>query len=142
MSPRTTASFHFAGGLVHRLGEAEVVGAGEELVAAVERARLQQLLGADHAERVEQLGADDVLAALAAVERQVGDARVVAAGEAGDERGVLVVGMRRRVHRAGGRPQPFEGLHEAGDAAAVDGTDLGGRDVTREERRQPRRRRP
>ena len=54
-------------GLVAPLREAEVERAREELLAAVQPARLQQLLGANHAERVEELGADDVLAAFAAM---------------------------------------------------------------------------
>src|SRR5690606_17435909 len=112
-------------GFLPRLREAVVERAREELLAAVERPRLQQLLGADDAERVEELGADEVLSTLAAVERQVGHARVVAAGDAGDERRVLVVGMRARVQGAGRRLEAFERLGEPGGAAVVDGAPPG-----------------
>ena len=70
----------------------------EELLSAVETASLQQFLGTDDAQRFEQLRADDVLAALAASQRKVRNTGVVTAGEAGEQTGILVVRMRRRVH--------------------------------------------
>jgi hypothetical protein len=69
-----------------RLRESEINRAREELVAAIEPARLQQLLGANDAKRIEQLAADDVLTALATGQRQIGDARVVAACRPRQER--------------------------------------------------------
>ena len=140
MSPRMRRLVPLGAGFADRLGEAEVERAGEELIAAVERPRLQQLLGANHAERVEQLGADDVLAALAAIERQIGHARVIAARQPRDQRRVLVVGMRAGVHRAGGRPQPLSSLDEPGRAAAVDGPDLRGRRSGEDDHGQQQRR--
>ena len=93
MSPSTSRSPHEAGGLLEGLREAVVERPREELLAAVERAGLQQLLGPDDAERLEQLRADHVLAAFAPVERQVRHARVVAPRHPRHERRVLVVGM-------------------------------------------------
>src|SRR5262245_65289297 len=53
------------------LREPEVECACEELFPAVQPARLQQFLRTNHAKRIEELCADDVLAALASVERQI-----------------------------------------------------------------------
>src|SRR5262245_18024285 len=66
-----------AGGFGAALGESEVAGAGEKLLGAVVSPRLQQLFGPDHPERIEQLGADDVLSSYAAGEREIGDLRMV-----------------------------------------------------------------
>jgi hypothetical protein len=52
--------------LVDAEGVAEIHGAGEVLVGAVEPVCREQLFGAQHRERFEQLGTDLVLAALAA----------------------------------------------------------------------------
>ena len=82
------------------LREAEVDGAGEELPAAVEAAGGQEFLGADHAQLLEELGADHVLATVAPREREIGRAVGAAAGEVGDELGVLIVGMRGHVQDA------------------------------------------
>ena len=112
------------GGFVAPLREAEVECAREELLAAVQTTGLQQLLGADDAERIEQLAADDVLPALAAIERQIRDARVIAAGCARQKRRVFIVGMRAGVQHAGRRLQSLQQLHQAGRAGVVDGTDL------------------
>jgi hypothetical protein len=113
--------------LVARFGEPVVERPREELLAAVEPPRLQQLLGADDSEGVEELGADDVLPALAAVQRQVGHARVVAARHAGDEARVFIVGMRAGVEHAGRGLQALEELHQAGRSDVIDRPDLGAR---------------
>ena len=89
-------------------------------------ARLQQLLGADDTERFEQLGADDVLAALTAIEREIRDARVVGARQRRNQRRILVVGVGAGVKGAGGGLEPAEQEREPGGAAVVDGTDLCG----------------
>ncbi len=52
-----------AGALFAALGKTEVVRAREQLFGAVESTRLQQLLAADDAEQIAELGADDVLPA-------------------------------------------------------------------------------
>ena len=90
------------------LREAEVDGAGEELPAAVEAAGGEELLGADHAQLLEKLGADDVLTAVAPRERQIGRAVAAAAGEVGDELGVLVVGVRGHVQDAPQLAEPAQ----------------------------------
>ena len=61
----------FAERLVERLREAEVERAREVLTAAIDAARREQLFGADHAEHFAELVADQVLAAVAARERQI-----------------------------------------------------------------------
>ena len=118
-----------------RLREAVVERAAEELFAAVEAPRLQQLLGADDAERVEELGADDVLPALAAIQRDVRDARVIAARRPRDERRILIVGVGAGVKHAGRRLQALQDLRQAGRAHVVHGTYL--RIADQHERRQP-----
>ncbi len=111
-------------GFFDRFCKSEVERRGEELVTAVERPRLQQLLGANHAERVEQLEADDVLSALAAIERQIRTARVIAARDAHNQRRVFVIRMRAGVHQARGGLQSLQHLDEPERAAAVDRTHL------------------
>jgi hypothetical protein len=83
-----------AQGLVERACVAEVVGAGEELAAAVHRARRQQLAAAQESQPHSELRTDEVLPALAAAEREIGRLAAHAARDEGDERGVLVVRMR------------------------------------------------
>ena len=90
------------------LREAEVDGAGEELPAAVEAAGGEELLGADHAQFLEDFGADHVLAAVAPREREVGRAVAAAAGEVGDELGVLVVGVGGHIEHAPQLAEPSQ----------------------------------
>ena len=78
--------------------EAEVDRAREVLLGAVELVRRQQLLGAQHRQRLEQLGADLVLPALAARRRDERRAEALAVREVRQHRVVLVVRMRRRHH--------------------------------------------
>ena len=80
-------------GLVNGLGEAEIVGAGEVLASAIEPARRQQLLGPDQAQRLAQLGADQVLAALAPVQREVRGFGSSPPHQDGEQLGILVIRM-------------------------------------------------
>src|SRR4051812_47797865 len=57
--------------LVERLGETEVEGAREVLATAVDTTSCKQLFGSDHAQDFAELVADEVLAAVAAGERQI-----------------------------------------------------------------------
>ena len=82
------------------LREAEVDGAREELLRAVDAPRGEQLLRADDAEELALLVADQVLSAVAAREREVAGAIQPLVAEVGEQRGVLVVGMRGDVERA------------------------------------------
>src|SRR6266513_3841613 len=61
--------------LLDRLGKAEIVRAREELTRAVELPGGEQLFGSDDAELGTKLGADQVLAAFPARQRQVGGLR-------------------------------------------------------------------
>ena len=58
-------------GLVNGLGVAEVIGAGEVLAGAIQPPGGEQLLGPEQAQALTQLGADEVLASLTPVERQI-----------------------------------------------------------------------
>ncbi len=62
-------------GFVHRLGKTEIIGPGEVLAGAIQTPRGQQLLGPQQAQGLSQLWADEILAALAPVERQIGSLR-------------------------------------------------------------------
>ena len=107
-----------------RLGEAVVEGVAEVLLRAIEAPRLQQLLGANDAERVEQFRADDVLAAFAAVQRNVGHTCMIAARCSRDERRVLVIRMRARMQHARRRLQPLQHLRQATCPRVVNRPDL------------------
>ena len=83
---------------------AEIHGAREELLGAIDAVRGQQLLGAQHAERLEDLGADLVLSAVAARGRRQHDSQPLALALHRQQRVVFVVWMRGDVHhRADGR---------------------------------------
>ena len=107
-------------GLGQRFREAVVECAREELLAAVEPPRLQQFLGANDTKRVEQLRPDDVLPALAACQRQIRDARVVASCRPRHERRVFIIGMGARVEDARGRLQASEEIGQPGRSEVVD----------------------
>src|SRR5438105_2505 len=76
------------------LREAEVVGPGEELACAVEAAGGEQLFGTDDPQLRAELRTDEILATLAAGERQVGGLHAHPARENRQELRVLVVGVR------------------------------------------------
>jgi hypothetical protein len=80
-------------GLVQRLGEAEVVGAGEVLPSAIQAPGRQQLLGAHQAQRLAQLGADEVLSAFTSVEAEIRRLGAHPPDQDGEQLGVLVVGV-------------------------------------------------
>ena len=80
--------------LVGRLRESEVVRAREELSRPVQLAGGEQLFGADDAELGAELGADQVLAALPARQREICRLGAHAARQQHQELGVFVVGVR------------------------------------------------
>ena len=91
--------------LVETLGESVIDHRAEVLpIDAVVPVRDQQFLGPDQPEAIEQLGADRVVAGLAARQREQRDSRALAAAQHRQHAAMLVVGMRGGVHRAGGRP--------------------------------------
>ncbi len=75
------------------LGKAEIAGAGEELLRAVHAPGGEEFLCANDAQRITDLRADKILAALATRERKVGRADAATLGEVGEKLGVLVVGV-------------------------------------------------
>jgi hypothetical protein len=77
---------------------AEVHRAGEELFRAVEPVRRGQFLRTQDAERLEDLGTDLVLPPVAARGRHQHRAHPLAQAQLGQQRVVLVVRMRRRLH--------------------------------------------
>ena len=94
--------------------EAEVDRAREVLLGAVELVHRRQFFGAQHGERFEDLRADLVLPAFAARggdERRAEALRVPVVGE---QRVVLVVGMRRGHHHVAHRVELAQGELERG----------------------------
>ena len=85
------------------LGIAKIHRAGEKLLAAVQPPRGQQFLGADDAQFRAEFRAENVLPAVAAIDRKISGAVMASAREEGDELRVLVVGMRRDVKHAAER---------------------------------------
>ncbi len=97
--------------------EPEVHRAREVLFRAVVAMRRQQLLGAQHGERLEQFGANLVLPAFTA---RGGDQRgphALAVPVVGQHRVVLVVGVRGGHHERAHRVELAEGELECGHAA-------------------------
>ena len=104
-------------GVVDGLGVAEVVGPREELAGAIDPPRGQQLFGAQHAEAVAELGADEVLPALAPIEREIGGVRAFAPRQEGDQLRVLVVRVRADDQDALGVPETPQRVVECHHAA-------------------------
>ena len=100
--------------LLGRFGIAEVDRAGEELDAAVELARLEQFLGAGHAELGVELGADLVLPAVAPRQRKVAGAVAARPGEVGDQVRVLVIRVGGDVQQSSSRGEACELLAKGG----------------------------
>ena len=98
---------------------AEVDGAAEHLLGAVEPVRRAQLLAAQHAQRLEQLGADLVLAAVASGGRGQNHAQPLPVALPGQQRVVLVVGMRGDVHHRAGDGELAEDQLQAHQAPLV-----------------------
>jgi hypothetical protein len=98
--------------LINSLGIAEVVRPGEILPGSVQSTRGQELFGANQPERLTQFRADQVLSALAPVEREIGRFRTHAAHQDGEELGVLIVGVRPDHENALVMPQHSELLIE------------------------------
>ena len=92
--------------LVERSREAEVEGPREVLPAAVEPPRRAELLRADEAEADAEVVADEVLAALAAREREVRGLAAHALSDESEQLRVLVVGMRADDEQAPVRSEP------------------------------------
>ena len=79
---------------------AEILRASEVLPPAVQPARREQLLRARHAERLAELGPEQVLPAVAAGEREIGRPVSAVARQVGDDLRVLVVRMGGDVEHA------------------------------------------
>ena len=111
----------FLQGLLGRLRETEVDGAGEVLLGAVDAARHQQFLGPDDAQQRALLGADQVLAAFAAGQGKIGRAELAALRVVGQRAVVFIVGMGRDHEQAADHAQLLDALFE--DARAGGRTD-------------------
>src|SRR5439155_169945 len=103
------------------LGEAEVVRARKKLMRTVQLARGEELLGADHAQLGAELGADEVLAALAAAQGEIGGLGAEALGEIGEELSVFVIGVGADDEDAFVRPELLEQVRQRRDAAGARG---------------------
>ena len=109
---------------VGRFREAEVVGAREELPSPVQLARRQQLFGANDPQLRPQLGADQILPALAAGQREVGRLHPHAARQQHEQLGVFIVGMGADHQDALVAAQLSERARQCGDAAGAGGRQL------------------
>jgi hypothetical protein len=83
--------------LLVAFGEPEIDRPGEKLLATVQSPSGQQLLRADHSELLVELGAEQVLPAVAPRDRQVGRAKAAAAGEVRDQLRILIIWVGRHV---------------------------------------------
>ena len=101
------------------LGVTEVVRPGEELAGPVDAASGEQLLRADHAQLGTELRADQVLAALAPAERQIGHLRPQPPREQRHEIRVLVVGVRADHQDPLGGPELAQGVRQRRNAAGA-----------------------
>ena len=111
--------------LLHAEREAEVRGPAEVLLHAVVAVDGEELLGAQHGEGVEELGADVVLSAVAPGQGQERGADPQTAGEADEDAVVLVVGVGRHVQDASPDREAAQGEAETGRPALVgEGRDL------------------
>ena len=105
-----------------RLGIAEIDGPGEVLLGPVDPAGGQELLRSKETELRPLFRADQVLAALAARDREIGRPVFPALRERGQERGVLVVGMGPDIEDAPENVELLEGdlqVRGVGDAALL-----------------------
>ena len=104
--PDEVADDFIAAPLFERLFDAERIAevhrAREVLLPAVEAMHGEQFLGAQHAERLEELRADLVLAAVTARGADEHGPQSLAVTEHRQQRVVLVVGMRGRLHERPG----------------------------------------
>ncbi len=98
----------FLESFLRSLSESEVDSAGEKLLRAVDTPGCQQLLRADHSQGIALFSANQILAAFAASERKIAGPNFAAARQVGEQRGVLVVGMRRDHQNAPHHVQPVE----------------------------------
>ncbi len=103
--------------LLHAEGVAELEGATEVLLDRVVAVERQELAHPQHAERVEQLRPDRVLAALAAGDGEQRRAQPETARQPNQDPVVLVVGVRRHVEHARGRSHAPQREGEARGAA-------------------------
>ncbi len=111
------------------LGEAEVDLGAEHLVDAHVAVGGEELLGAEEAEGVFEVGGHGILPAFAASEGEDGDAGAEAAGVVREHAAVFVVRVGDDEHKRGACVQPAQHLREAegvvglavGTEAAVDG---------------------
>jgi hypothetical protein len=79
--------------LVGGFRKTEILRAREELMAAVDPPRREQLLRADHTEKIADFRADEILPAVAPRHRKVARVRQPPVRQIGDQSRVLVVGM-------------------------------------------------
>ena len=105
-------SERFLGGF----GESEIDRAGEKLLATIDAAGGEQLLGANEAHLRTLFTADQVLSAFAASERTVGRAHVPPAREISQHRRAFVIGMRCDVQYGSEFVQLVERLFNLGRA--------------------------
>ena len=99
----------------------EVLRAREILPPSIQAPGGEQLLGAGHTQLLAELGAEQVLAAVAAREREIGRPVSATARQVGDGLRVLVVRMRRDVEHAAQRAEAAQLLADGGARREIGG---------------------
>jgi hypothetical protein len=101
-------------GVLVILRKSEVFRAREVLPSPIQTPGGEQFLGASYAQLVAELGPEQVLAAVASRERQIGRPVSTTARQEGDDPRVLVVRMRPDVQHAGHRGEAAQLLQDIG----------------------------
>lgn len=78
-------------GLLGVFGKPEVNCPGEELAATIQPTCGEEFLGAENAQLLAKFGAEDILAAVSAGDREIGGTITTAPSEIGNELGILII---------------------------------------------------
>ncbi len=128
-------------GFFRSLGESEIGNPGEALLDSVVTVGGQQLKRADDTEFIQQIAANFVLPAFAAIQGELQCRHAMPARFKGEHASVFVVGVRHRVHEPCRGMQAPQHLLKTG-VAAIDrkrlGVDPGRRDLRKGRGRQER----
>ncbi|OPZ81421.1 MAG: hypothetical protein BWY77_00651 [bacterium ADurb.Bin431] len=115
-------------------GVAKVDGAGEKLLRSVDAPRRQQFLGADDPHQLALFTAEQVLAAVAAGEGEIGGVGQTLSGQVSQQSGVFVVGMGADVENTAEDVETGQGQLHLGAVGLTEGLgdEKGGRQYCRQ----------